>query len=342
MRREAFTLAWHRPKRSGGSGYEWAESRHGGRDEGGRLVLVPKPDAEEEVYWPLIGNPAFYQILAKTPPTPEGILGFANRYGRLGLTRLYQSTVDGRTGELLDLWQNVIRWLGNALGLWHMAHENDRRGLEEVIWWIDESTVVNVHRDDRKGWLEAVQGLGKDYRYEDIRRMAGVPEPYLSQIKPGEVIRPARLQLFNVINHSLRQGVVSPQLLWDPERDREELKDVPSSLLGAIYLQLAEAVFGKAPPRPCPVCGRWFDVSPKKNRADRVTCSRTCRTQAYRRRRYRARDLFAEGVSLKKIAKELGTDVETVEKWVTNMKGVSGGKSKKAPRPRRGRHLPAG
>src|SRR5262249_28052326 len=126
-----------------------------------------------------------------------------------------------------------------------------------------------------------------------------------STFKPGEVDRPALLRVIEHVNEVLSDNT-APGLFWDHRSNRTVFQDMPRSLLGAIYLQLAHAVAGSRPSRRCEVCGRWFELDPAKTRADRRTCSNTCRTKRYRQRQYRARDLHAQGKSPRQIARVLG------------------------------------
>jgi hypothetical protein len=140
------------------------------------------------------------------------------------------------------------------------------------------------------------------------------PEAF-STFTPGEVVRPALLRVNEHINQVL-PGQTAPGLFWDPRGRRTVFQDMPLSLLGAIYLQLAHAVAGNRPSRRCEVCRRWFELDPTRTRADRRTCSNTCRTKSYRQRQYRARELYGKGKSPCEIARALGSDVTTVKTWL--------------------------
>ncbi len=116
-------------------------------------------------------------------------------------------------------------------------------------------------------------------------------------------------------------GTVSLNLLYDRTAGRPALDILPRDLATAMVLQLAAAVALNKEYRPCRVCGRYFELSPGLNRADRSTCSALCRKRSYRQRMARARKRHAQGKSLREIARELDTNVVTVKKWVLNQKG---------------------
>jgi hypothetical protein len=120
-------------------------------------------------------------------------------------------------------------------------------------------------------------------------------------------------QLVALVSDGLA-GRVTPRFVQDPRTGRLELQVVPDNLLGALWLQLAEAIGGGKQFRQCAICGGWFEVS---GRSDQRVCTQACRSKAYRARQDRARQLAAEGRGFPAIAKELGSNAKTVRKWVT-------------------------
>jgi DNA-binding NarL/FixJ family response regulator len=80
----------------------------------------------------------------------------------------------------------------------------------------------------------------------------------------------------------------------------------------------ARAIDGDRRYQQCPVCRRWFELTPGVHRADKLTCSQACRTRAYRHRQEKAVQLHAEGRTVRQIAKEIGSDVKTVRGWIQN------------------------
>jgi hypothetical protein len=59
-------------------------------------------------------------------------------------------------------------------------------------------------------------------------------------------------------------------------------------------------------------------VAPGVNRADKQTCSQTCRTRVYRQRKQRALALDAEGKTARAIARELDAKPDAVTKWIAS------------------------
>jgi hypothetical protein len=164
---------------------------------------------------------------------------------------------------------------------------------------------------------------GKPLHHEVIIASPSRPDDavLLRDLRKGDVFLPARWVLGDYVSRALAVAV-SPALIWNPKQKREVLQDMPRSLLGAIYLQFAQAVFSDTPVQQCR-CGRWFacaQKSSRKTRPDREVCSNSCRTAAYSDNRKDAQQMHADGKSVKEIAKSLGCKRESVEKWVAHLK----------------------
>jgi endogenous inhibitor of DNA gyrase (YacG/DUF329 family) len=133
---------------------------------------------------------------------------------------------------------------------------------------------------------------------------------------------PATFLVQRWINEKLEKNA-SPRLLFNPDLGTQVVNIVPHNLLGAMWLQLAEAIAGNKQHRPCKECGKWMEISTEEDgrSARRLFCSDACKSRDYRRRIERARQLKAEGKSLKVIANELESDVDTIKNWVAKRKG---------------------
>jgi hypothetical protein len=277
------------------------------------------------------------------------MLRFANRYGRLGnrvgdgiTTSVVR--VDAAPGvsaqshanvELFDAWHRTIVWVREAVRLWDLVEDADADSLEKVIRW-EGPGLVNYYpppevarelKGGDHGWRDAPEKERRHYKGQDLLGRASQPAAILrASIKQGDVLRPAVLFVHQLIEEHLPRNV-GPRLIWDCERKRSLLQECPFNLLGVIALQFAEEVYSRRRPRRCPVCARWFDLgtvagrSRRQTRSDRETCSSGCRTRAYRQRQASARKMFAEGKSVREIAKSLGCKPGAVKGWVMDTKG---------------------
>jgi hypothetical protein len=298
-------LLWEAPA-GAGPGYAWA---------GGELRRIP--GAAFRVYEPLKEPVAFYRELARTPPTRDGVLAFANEYGELSPAREQLAPA-----STLGQWRRQIADLAECVKVWDLLRAGDLAGLRELFHW--EGGRVH-YRDPRHPAVGDPARTGGDPLVGgDLGRSA----PDVEVVR-GDVRTAALLMLRSYTAWALYKET-GLTIGMTPRSRRVALVTQPYSLLGAAVLQLAEAVRDGREPRVCPSCGRWFDVAPAgarpgsapgAARSDRTTCSTACRSKLYRARREEARRLRAAGRTLRQVAKELGSDVATVRGWVEGNKG---------------------
>jgi hypothetical protein len=339
---------WDRPRHQPAFRWAWAEINEFDRvlHKDGVRVLVPLPGAEFESFDPQTDRLALYEMLARTELTEDGFLDFAHRFGRLGKGAEEHGTLlaDPSAGdtaspphegsppmEPFKVWIRNAAWLREALRIRGMIEANDEKGLAEVFFWYENRFYFSVFR--AKGLCDALQILpsldeAENKSGPELRKtitdfyvkdgfvlQAGAGNP----IRPGEMKRPAQVWLDDLVSGRLAD-LASPVMLRNWKRNTAHLAVQPHSLLGAIWLQFANAIQHHKFPRTCPECGRAFEVAPGTNRSDRLTCSDSCRSKALRVRRERARQLFAGGKTIKAIAAELGSEAKTVKGWVAGQK----------------------
>ena len=92
----------------------------------------------------------------------------------------------------------------------------------------------------------------------------------------------------------------------------------PHNLLGALWLQFALSISERKTYQQCEACGRYMELSPDVNRADRRYCNNACRNRALRRRQKKAREMRQSGKSLREIVKATGSDIATIKKWLAS------------------------
>jgi hypothetical protein len=249
------------------SGYRWRDHDENGYAQAD-LQPIGWPNARQ--YEPLREFTGLFRTFAETEPTREGILGFANRFGPLGLCIIPPSMIH----QTVDIFDPQVQ--DEPLEGW----EDQLRSMKLAVWWWD-----------------LLQQGALDRLPEADRR--GVPE---------------------TINVGLRKWV-SPQFRPDPDKGGMSLEIVPQNLVGALWLQFAQAVSRQRRHRKCGTCGMWFEVSPGVARSNRLYCSEACRSKAYRDRKDRAQQLHAQGRPIKEIAEELNSTVKVVKGWISQRKG---------------------
>jgi hypothetical protein len=301
------------------------------------LPIGPSVRAE---YEPLREDRALFLKFARTDPTKDDILKFANRYGLLGgsarcwirLRRAPSAAQETRIvwpsgslgpmamdpahpyilahGESLRFWQNEINEMRAMLQLWRSARgtQPDVQTLSRHIRWSSPDRAMYDSEPDIDP-LEPfyVEPVPDRFRWRYPILVSGIP--------PGDVVTPA-FQVITAFANSWLRDNASPQLRLDAEDAIPHLNIVPNSLLGALWLQLAQAVAGNKEYRDCSKCGEPFELSPDAYRTNRRFCSDKCRSKTYRDKRVEAQRLRAEGVSIAQIASQLHTEVKRIKIWI--------------------------
>lgn len=311
-------------------GYQWVRTEAApeplASEKEGLFLTAYTPPFTARRYAPLQQYPALFRAFIETPPTQEGILAFANQYGLLGdkiTTQIILPNKQSAWGELLQDWQGELSGLKQAFLLWDMVQAGNLEGLARHIVWKETETekkekVIIVSYDSHPEFSFGKAPPSVRQNRETIAHSQAQPE-FFSQFQSGDVGQPALYYVQRVINRHLT-GRVSPRVLWNREHTELGLYMVPSGLIGALWLQFAQAITGHKQYHRCEYCGTWFEVSLEASRPTRVYCSDACRFKAYRKRQEDAYRLHTEGVPLKEIAKHLGTDTATAKGWIKKRK----------------------
>jgi hypothetical protein len=98
---------------------------------------------------------------------------------------------------------------------------------------------------------------------------------------------------------------ITTRMIWSESERQPQLVFGPSSLLGAMVCQLAAALHGGWPFQECAYCHKFFRLQPGVNRANRLTCSQTCKQYLHNRRVQRAQEFAAKGWTISQIIREL-------------------------------------
>ncbi len=263
-------------------GYDWVENEathqlgKGTSAAFSNDILMPIKWGQYRTYHPLKEHSGLFRLFASTPPTPNGIRAFANEFGHLGEGGW--STVQPTKG--LSFWDEAER----------EAYYSSLDALQipqkfELWEWAIEQMRQAVQLWDRiKAGNPAVNAIGK---------LEKLVDGHLNEARVTASFEISRKPPFQPALHL-----------------------VPTTLHGALWLQLAQALANNKKFRACDVCGRWFELSPKTARTDKQHCTDACRSRAYRGRKVQARQMAAEGKKPKQIAKALGSDVTTIATWL--------------------------
>jgi hypothetical protein len=230
----------------------------------GPPYLVPSDEWRKRRYQPL-EVPALFRIFAYTPPTVEGILAFANEYGRL-----HHPT---REGESFGDWVEPISLLRFIIELWDALQAQDEEMLRQII---------TIRRDEDLG-LWAV-----DYKIPPSTGwkpdLTTYPDESTGFTGEGDIWH-AALSLVRFAVDSHLEGKTTPRLLYSSSTDSLAFVLLPETLLHGLWLQFALSIDGNTKFRRCRSCQTWFVISPDANRVTREYCSDACRARAYRNRK---------------------------------------------------------
>lgn len=278
MAGELFQFVW----RVSDSGYRWLQAKvvflEDEHSPGDRYLTDGQwmGHGRYRQYEPLKHFSGLFRTFADTPPTWEGIKGFADRFGLLGEGQWDISAVDGSfeqgRGEQRGDWEEAITTLRETVRVWDAIQGEDVATLANYVTW----------RDDP---LEPLRVTAETDR---IASSNAVVLAHYQSVTPGDLVTPARCLIQAMITRRLdrRANLV---LRLDDERAQLRIAIAPRSLLGALWLQFALAVDGDKHYRACDTCGTWFEVSPTAARKSRKYCSNACRVKAHRRRQAQAK-----------------------------------------------------
>jgi hypothetical protein len=311
-------FTWHVAE----DGYRWVETPvHKGVEgqasllDAGKEKTAPQWGLTDEPssvaythYQPLESETGLYRRFIEIDPLDrDSILAFAHQYGMLGLSLLAADRTLGG-GKLTyveteETWKREIRQMQHTVSVGDMFRDKNVSGLSQVL-----------HELGPGRWQYKPVHDGQ----ERIENIAPVDDLFV----PGNIIIPAGFLVQRWINQKLASSS-SPQVLYDVAAGRRVIRIMPRSLIGAMWLQLAQTIDGSRYHKPCKECSRWFEVSTESTgkRINREFCSDACKSKNYRRRKAEALELKAQGASIASIAKKLDTDQQTIKSWVSTKKG---------------------
>jgi hypothetical protein len=273
-------FVWERPAKR--KGFAWQDT------ETDDVRLVRVEGAAFVPYEPLKECTGLFRTFGDLTPEPGAMLSFANRYGALG------SGWDDH-----GLWKEGIARMKTLVAAWDALTAQKWTTLRDLF--------------------SKFPARGQKTLFQPGTGAKGA--------RPDELVNATVHLLYNEVGgmtFGWTFGVWSrqsnPPVVWHQKAKCPVLKLTPPSLWHAMYLQFAQAILGNKSYQLCQVCGRWFELAPGLNRADRQTCSDYCRVKLYRIRKQQARDLRSHGWSPQRIAKKLGSDIGTINNWISQNK----------------------
>jgi hypothetical protein len=280
-------------------------------------------------YAPLVERTGLFRVFGETAPTERAVYAFVGRFGHLLSARTYRKPL-GRTrgpageavvealaphAERLKLWREEILTMRHAVTVWQRLEAAEHAKLERHLRWERDvaglrAIVFDTHPD---------LAVGAGPPAPDLRICEAIADrdegaDWLARFRPEEPALPAAAWLGRLINRRVG-GKLTAGFTLDVS-GRLSLAIRPENLLQAMWLQFGLAVCEHKTYRRCAVCQDWFELSPEVARTNRRFCSVSCKNRSYRGRLERARQLHAEGKSVRAIAEELDATVAVVKRWI--------------------------
>lgn len=291
MADDLLSFQWEVP-----DGLKWIE-----RDEDEWLLTTGLADGVGPIrrtYNPLewVTAPLFRRF-AELATDRGSILSFASQFGRLGgplETGLPAEGTfylgEGRKREPIflqaradryDLWIQSIERMRRLVSLWEAAgsaRDTVSQSLAHVFNWERPDRVVYVDPNHGRRRIIAAGGDPAEAVHPERLR--------LHLFKTGDLRGPALQEVSEDVS-SVLEDLVAPQLQWDDRGTRLRFVVVPNSLLGALWLQFAQAISADSRFRQCegPGCTNWIEIHPSRNQRNRKTCSNACRQRLSRSNR---------------------------------------------------------
>jgi hypothetical protein len=258
---ECFEFVWRR--RVKGPGFRWHQHPSFG------WLLVGPPQDNLCAYEPLVEETGLFRTFAHLDGSNDAFLRFANTYGRLGTYYAYGP----EHGEPLEEWRRHHRWM-QFLDELRSECLKEEPQLEKWVRWQGEEIVYYFPKI----------GTGSDeiWRHRGQLRQRPLGKRGVRLFQPGDLRGPALWFLSYAIEDWLRvlevfRKPIAAHMVWSEEDRQPRLVFGPSSLLGAMVCQFAVAVHGAWPFQECDYCHKHFRLAPGVNRANRRTCSATCK-----------------------------------------------------------------
>lgn len=227
-----------------------------------------------------------------------------------GMTRADYYEVEGGADMLRNIAPEIVAFAGkyglpgdDVLWIHHYAMVMaDGIDVMDAILTDDRATLMKYFEPEGPGWGNALTLF--------------VSAADLSSSKPSP---PGLVQFARVVLDDVIRAAPFPKISLEPgvaPSGEHVVCGLVTQFIHVVWLQFAAAYLGEKQYRECATCGSPFEISPDVHRTNRKFCSDTCRVKHYQRRKAKAIKLRAKGEKLRAIAKETGTDVEQVKKWV--------------------------
>lgn len=281
------------------------------------LVKVSARKQVERRYFPFAETKGLFLEFISAPLSEEGICAFADKYGLLDRGEFLSDAEDpdrslGISGEALATWTFAISEMNQAARIWDHIKQQDSESLKKLFSWKSDNEAGTIVEYAPPQSLVVVPRTVDPFRNRRFRTIAkgNSDIDWFQSVQDKDYLAAGKRYLLLVLNAWVKNA---GSFGIGPAKNTASLQMqiVPHSLLGALWLQFAQAVEQNKDYRRCAQCDRWLEISLSAVRKSKLFCSNACRTKAFRQRQAEAARLAAEGKSHAEIAEELESETET-------------------------------
>lgn len=253
----------------------------------GYQAIVFGPIDEEPIGYEPLAEPMMFAELGETERSPEGYSAFATRWGPLtekqeGVLEEGREAESGYVAaERIQIWENETANFAETYNFWKKLSSEEGPDLDWIPPLLSNPRI-------EMSWPDTIRQIGTPRSKSELERAGWI--------------------LFNkLVSQHLTRLKVAPRLFFNADTRQPALRIAPPNLIGAAWLQLAEAADQGRVVFRCqaPKCGQLRVKNPKCRSGRVYYCNDACKMRA-QRQRSTARRLKGDGKTIPAIAKQLG------------------------------------
>ena len=260
-----------------------ANSSGGYRTPAGKVVTISDSDSALRRLW------LDFAGLDST----DAIIAFADKYGELGLPEAITETLSAPAlyGEPLSLWRKEIYAMRAVRDLLRPIHGRDESELRRFI------RIANSKRSGAKPRIHFSREFGSSLPGQDSRASTlGYGSLAFTIDVPDSVLVRDELSAAKFVASHLVNERIFPNtgmaLAFDGHRLEPRL--TAANLLGALWLQVSDALAKGVFMQACLECGQPMIFDPSAPGRKPKRCGNNCRVKAHRSKKQRAASEEAE------------------------------------------------
>lgn len=325
--------------------YETGEDyRHADDEWGEDFFIVPISEEMDVIDEAKLQSQDIWLEFSFLGDDPEAYVGFANKYGPLGLgevipsdtielssdvERSFQSEFGERFGERWGesaaFWREVVGAMAIMREVWENLRELNSDYFRERISFCRQERSSGQYKET----LEA-RSLANSWWEVDSLLRDGVIFSRGINLTDAELLRLGAKIIMDCVNHNLTYlRASSPRVAFE-FANAQDASLVPAvetpGLLAEIWYQLGLSLLGDKVYKRCSICGKWRNVTGLRSDSDsHPECSNRERQRRLRERKEKSEvlRLGMKGQPASKIASKLGKDQDAVKLWIGEASSIA-------------------